>query len=746
MPSQKRAQKGDLDQNTLLNDCVEAGVPFWIAVEAVLEAKRSKRHGKEALLEALRKKDAHAAEQFERYHTMQVRTSRNTIEPFERSYIARSLVAEAGLADDDAARIAAEVEAELRKLKLRYLSAPLIREFACVKMLEHGLEATRKAYTRVGMPVYDVTELIENGSNENANLMYNPETVHKLMADKIAKEYALVKAIPSELADAHMRGELHIHDLEYFVTRPFCFSHDLRFFLKRGLRIDGSGKHTAIAAPAKRAEVALLHAAKVLAASQVNCAGGQGFNWFNTLLAPFVEGMNYKKVRQLAQMFVFEMSQTYVSRGGQTVFSSIDVDMGVPAVLRDVKAVLPGGVTNGATYGDYEDEARTWFRALCDVYSQGDSQGKPFSFPKFEIKISPGEMGRNAEEHQMLSELAAKFGTPYYIVQQPYMPEYSCYQCCAFIMDLPEMTDANDLQDGSVRGGALQVVTLNLPRIAYESAGSDARLFELLGQRMDAAKRVLQLKQQIIKRNLKNGLLPFLGQPVGDTPYLDVDRQSLVIGFVGLNEMLRYHTGSELHESDSAWRFGLKTIKEMKERVAEFRKETQSNFALARTPAESCSHRFALIDTKRFPDAIVQGDAKSGAVYYTNSFHVRPSADVPLFERLQREGSFHALCDGGCMSHVWLGEAHPDTQALGRLTQSIAKNTAMQYFAYTQDLTVCGKCDSTFAGVHDACRKCGSADVEWYSRITGYYQRVKQWNAGKRQEFMDRRRYALHGA
>ena len=677
--------------------------------------------------------------------TVKVRTSKTTFEKFDSEKITKSLVRETGLDEKKSREVAEAVEAELHGLKLEYVTAPLIREIANVKLLEHGLEDIRAKYTRLGMPVYDVKNLIELPSKENANLQYNPESIHKLLADQVSKEYTLINVLPLELADAHMAGEIHIHDLDYFI-RPFCFSHDIRFFLKNGFKADGIGNHTAIAGPAKRPEVAFLHAAKVLAASQTNCAGGQGFSFFNTFLAPFVAGLDYKKIKQLAQMFIYELSQMYVARGGQVVFSSIDCDMSVPKQFRDIPAILPGGdIKDSVTYADFEDETRSLFNAILDVYLEGDCIGKPFNFPKFEVQIHPKELknSKNSEELMKVSELAAKFGTPYYIINQPYMPEFACYQCCSFLMPLDESSTKEDVRNGTIRGGGLQVVTINLPQIAYEAKGNDDKLFELLRDRMEKAKKTLLLKRETIKRNLDNNLLPFMGQPINDKErYLEVDKQSYIIGMVGMNEAVKSHTGKELHESDDSWKVGLRIMKAMKDTVAQFRDETKLIFALARTPAESSAYRLAQIDLRKYGDtAVVNGENDSA--YYSNSFHTRPSADIPLWKKLTIEGAFHPLTDGGAMSHVYLSEKNPSPEGIYELTKKIATKTAIQYFAFTKDLSVCSKCNFTSGGLVDECPNCSSRNIDWWSRITGYYQNVAGWNKGKLAELSERRRYGL---
>ena len=675
-------------------------------------------------------------------HDILVRTSRNTLEPFDRNRIVESLVMEVGVGRQIAEEIAVEVENGIKALNLEFVSAPLIREIVNVKLLERGLEVERANYTRLGLPVYDATQLIEKGSRENANLQHNPETIHKLVADRVMKEYALLKLLPLKLADSHMRGEIHIHDLEYFATRPYCFQHDLRWFLKNGLKVDGTGENTAVAGPAKNAEVAVLHAAKALAAAQTNFAGGQGLDFFNVWLAPYMAGKSYKEIKQLAQMFIYEMSQMYVARGGQTVFSDIDIEYGVPSIVAELPAILPGGIQKeSVTYGDFEEEAIAFAKALTEVYLEGDYVGKPFFFPKPNYKLRKENFRKEGFEDFMIlvHKCVAKYGTPYFLnLLAGYLPDNVFAQCCRLVLS-PDASDWEDFARGCMRTGSLQVVTLNLPRIAYESKDDDG-LFELIEERMLLAREVIEIKAEIIKKRMEQNALPFLTQDVDGEPYYRVDKVVRSIGFVGLNEMLKAYVGEELHEP-SAWRFGLKIIKHMLDIATEWSKETGLRWVITQTPAESTAYRFAKLDLMQFGDkAVVQGDRESGSVYYTNSSHCRVSANIPLFERLRIEGSFHPLCNGGMMAHVWIGESSPNPEVMWELTKKIATKTLIGYWAYTKDMTYCRRCKRVAGGIRATCTFCGSNDVECYSRITGYYQRVSGWNEGKKRELVDRKR------
>ncbi|MEM3412123.1 MAG: anaerobic ribonucleoside-triphosphate reductase [archaeon] len=743
------AKTENYSKKRTIEECISCGVPEEEAVkianeiDAIVDSRVKMSEVRPLIYALIKDKFPESAKKL-KGGQIYVQTSSLTYEEFDPMKIVNSLMIETGLDEKTAKEIAKEVERFIKTSKIENVTSALIRELTNVKLLERGLEEYYRMYVRVGMPVYDITSLLLKGCDENANLQYNPETIHKFFADQVAKEYALIRWIPKELRDAHINGAIHIHDLDYFITRPFCFSHDIRFFLKNGLKVDGVGNHTAIAGPAKHPEVAFIQAAKVLASSQVNCGGGQGYSYFNVFLAPLLRGEDYKKIKQCAQLFVYEMSQMYVARGGQMVFSSIDLDIRVPKFLRDVPAIGLGGKIVG-TYADYEEEARTLLNAFIDIYEGGDYIGKPFNFPKFEIQIYP-EYFSNLEDIEIInkiSHLSAKFGTPYYIIHQPYMPEFSCYQCCSYLMPLDKSADMEDVQNGTIRGGSMQVVSINLPQIGYLSK-EESNVYEIIDDRLEKGRKILKLKKEIIERNLEIGLLPFLSQKINEKGerYLEPSKQSYTFGIVGMNEMVKACTGYELHESKSAWLFGLKIMQYVKKRIAEMREEDGLNYALARTPAESTAGRFAKIDKKRFGEkAIVQG--KDDGIYYTNSFHVRPSADIPLWERLKIEGSFHPLTDGGAMSHVWLTDAFSNASALTELTEKIAKKTAIQYMAYTKDFSVCDSCKKFIPGLKFTCPYCGSKSIQWWSRITGYYQNVKGWNKSKKQELIDRRRYDL---
>jgi ribonucleoside-triphosphate reductase len=679
-----------------------------------------------------------------------VRTTDGHIVDWDRTRIIRQIVEETklvetfygyhGASEAEAQEIALEVENRIKNMGLKALSGPLIREIVNITLLEKGMVQYRNVSTRVGTPVFDA-HLIDVGrgfeAHDNANLQENAETSHKKKADKISKEQYLLQ-LPPDLADHHLSGEMHIHDLEYFGTRPFCQDWDLRYFFYYGLMPDGNGTKASVAGPAKRAEVAILHAVKALGSAQTNFAGGQGYYNFLTFLAPFMEEMPYEEIKQMVQMFVYEMTQMMVARGGQLVFSSIQLSPGVPSLWQDKPCVYKGRVWDGKsaplrTYGEFEREVRLLFKALMEVMLEGDYWGKPFNFPKPEISIEPDFMNEREEFNKanpdlptfkelylMTFELASKFGTPYYDNQ---LPAYrgagkgiSCYQCCAYQFSAVADEDSDFerklvFQDGKhFSMGSWQVVSVNCPRAAYNAEGDDARLFAELKKLMDVAVEIFKIKRRWMDNIRANSRMPFAMQRpkdpnTGDRGAIAVDLEGLVytIGVVGVNEMVQHHTKKQLHESKDAFRLAIRAMTEMELYGRELSRKFNMTIALARTPAETTGQRFAVADLldRRYHDFaknVIKGDVGAGLarlgksrdlpIYYTNGTHVAPGADIPLTKRMEIEHVFFPIVDGGNIFHIWLGEARPDPRGLMDMAMNLCRNTQIGYFAFTRDITV----------------------------------------------------------
>ena len=493
------------DRNKIIQTCMNAGARLKLASKISTEVKKEINDGtstddiRAIVYEKLHEIDPSMAKQYVYRSRMRVRTSRTSLENFDSKRIIDSLIKETKADSSFSETISREVEKELGRMRLNYITAPLIREIVNVKLLEHGMESVRARYTRLGMPVYDVKMLLEVGNREIQQ--FSPEVVHKVMSDQITREYSLIDILPIDLADAHMTGQIHIHDLNHLPLRPTTFSHDLRAFLLNGLKVDGSGEYTAIAGPAKNPEAAFMHAVKLLLAGSTECSREQMIEHFNIVMAPYVAGLQSKWIKQLVQMVLYEVSQTSVGRGGQAIFSSLNCDVTIPKHLKNLPAIRPGGkVSKNVTYADYADESESILNALIDVYSDGDYLGRPFIFPKFKVNL---DKKISEETIRNLSSLTLKNGSTYY------------------------NTSKRQLY-GSAKG-IMQYVSINLPQAGYSSGGDIATLFNVIDGRLKKAREVLLLKKRLISKALDRNMLPFLRQSVGRGKYMKPEKQYYVI-------------------------------------------------------------------------------------------------------------------------------------------------------------------------------------------------------------------------
>ncbi len=736
----------------LLKSLVMVEVPFFESDKIIADVVSQLHEGittkeiKKIVYENLEDIDNEIANKYLATAQLKVHTSRDTIEPFDLSKIANTLVEETGASQETAFKIASDVWKELKKLNVEYLTAPMIREMVNSKLIEYGLEDIRSNYTRLGIPVYNITSLIENGNRDNANMVHNPETIHKHVADEALKQYALLKMLPPHLADAHMSGDIHIHDLEFFAGRPLnCMQHDIRAFIRYGLKVDGTGDHTSVAGAPNHMETLMNHTGEIMLAAQQNMSGGQAMTLWNVFVAPFARGRTYEEIKQSVQMLVYNLNMAYAARGSQVPFTSMGLEFGVPKFLQDVTAYGPKGQVVG-TYGDFEEETRLIQRAFTETLLQGDKDGKPHLFPNTIYTLRKETLNSEYEEDiRLVHELSAKYGSSYFVNMFPkYRGNMANYMGCRTCL---QDTWTGDWEQDCLRTGNLAYVTLNFPRIGYQSKDED-QVFEYLDEYMDLAVETLMLRREQGLKCLNDyHILPFLDQDVDGEPYYRIDNSTLSFGYVGLNEMLLALFGEGIENPD-ANKFGVKCLEYVNERANQLKDDTGLRWSVIQTPAESTAYRFATLDKKQFGDkAIVQGSAD--ASYYTNSSHVPVDTQGSLIDKIKIEEKYHSLTPGGHIFHAFMGESYSDPDSLMSLTNKIAKKSDIGFWAYSSALSFCLKCKTLMKGLNNTCPTCGETeDVEWYDRITGYVQQVGRaksasggWNAGKRQELIDRRRF-----
>jgi ribonucleoside-triphosphate reductase len=671
-----------------------------------------------------------------------VRTSQDDFSVWDRRRITEALIRETGLDEQTADKVARLVEESILVSGIKFLSAPLIRELVNARLVEMGLEQARIRHTRLGMPLYDVEQLIVAHNKENANVPHGPEATNLTLAEHIKKEYALLQVLSPDVADAHMAGDIHLHDLG-FIDRPYCSGQSLEYVKKFGLNLPNA---LSIAKPARHPEVLLAHMLKFSAALQCHFAGAIGWDAVNLFFAPYITGLDNREVRQLAQMMIYEFSQQAVARGGQAIFSDLNIYWEVPKHFVDVPAIGPGGEYTGKTYGEYEADAKRFATALFDVYLEGDGSGRPFFFPKPLVHITEKFFQTPGHEEflEHICTVAAERGNTYFVFDRGETAKIS--ECCRLSFKL----DENDLKDARepwrMRYSALQNVTINLPRLGYRAKGDDNRLFALLDEMMELAAKAHVQKRAFIERLLsygENGPLGLLTMSPDGVSYLRMHRASYLIGMVGLNELVQAHRGEEMHESNAAYKFGLQVIAHMKLTAERLGTKYGMHFVLEQTPAESTAYRFARLDLRDhapLSGAVVKGDISSGEIYYTNSTYLNVASDINPLERVEREGRFHPLIEAGALTHIWLGESRPDSGSLANLVTKIFRHTSNDQVAFSPEFTTCNTCHRTERGLKSVCSACGSEDVDGITRITGYFTKISSWNKGKLGELHDRSR------
>jgi ribonucleoside-triphosphate reductase (formate) len=618
-----------------------------------------------------------------------------------------------------------------------------------------------KKHSHLGLPMYDVEQIIFNANKENSNTTHNPESINLTLAETILKEFALRKVFSEDISSAHMVGDIHLHDLG-FIVRPYCGGHSLEYIKKFGLSLPNI---TSISRPAKHPEVLIGHMVKMASTLQSHYAGAVGWEAVNMFFAPLLMGLSYDRVRQLAQMLIFEFNQLAGSRGAQVTFTDFNLYYGIPRHFEETPALGPGGkymrrvgdklvyvdepTEDCLKYKDFEAESNMFLKALFDVYLEGDVTGKTFVFPKPLLHINDKMFETPGHEEFLLQacDVAAKQGITYFVFDRG--DSVTVSQCCRLKLKLDEQDIEETKTPEKMRFSALQNVTLNLPRMAYKAHGNDEKLFQEITKAMDlVAKAHIQKKEfitQLIDLKEQGPLHMFTATQDGK-PYLRMDRLTYLCGLIGLNEMVETHIGQQLHDSEDALKFGLKIVAYMNLECKQLSEKYGFKMVLEESPAESAAYRLAKLDMKYFPKetaAVLKGSLLDDNFYYTNSIHLAADAPVDYIERVRQQSLFHPLIEAGAIIHVWLGEHQPDPLAIQSFVMKTFTQTQAEQIAFSPEFTVCEDCRTSSRGLKETCPRCDSDNVYGITRIVGYYSKVPTWNKGKAAELKDRVRTAL---
>lgn len=673
-------------------------------------------------------------------------TSRQEIDSWDRTKISDSLVKEAAIDAATAQEIASAVEDRIDRTNLMTVTTAIIREMVDLELLERGMTVAHKKHSNLGLPMWDVEQIITNANKENSNTTHNPESINLTIAETILKEFALRRVFTEDVAEAHYVGDMHLHDLG-FIIRPYCGGHSLEYIKRYGLNLPNI---TSVSKPARHAEVLIGHMVKMASALQAHYAGAVGWEAVNLFFAPYLVDKTEDEIDQLAQMLIFEFNQLAGARGSQVVFTDFNLYFNVPRHFADTPAIGPGGQYTGKTYKDYEREAQAFVKAMFKVYLRGDAHGKTFVFPKPLLHINDDFFSTPGHEEffDLACEVASKQGITYFVFDRG--DEVTVSQCCRLKLKLSEEQLTETATPEKMRFSALQNVTINLPRIAYKAQGNDQALFMELNRSLELVAKAHIQKREFIQELVDlgaDGPLGLLTQELDGAPYLKMDSLTYLAGLIGLNELVQVHTGQQLHESDEALRFGLKVISAMNLKCKELSKRYSINMVLEESPAESAGYRLAKLDMKYWPSqtaAVVKGEISSGNYYYTNSVHLAVDAQVDYIERVEKQSRFHPLIEAGAIVHVWLGESQPDPGSIRSFVEKTFRNTQCSQIAFSPEFTVCESCQRTTRGLTTQCPLCGSLEVYGVTRIVGYFSKIQTWNRSKVGELYERVRTDLN--
>ena len=576
--------------------------------------------------------------------------------------------------------------------------------------------------------------------NENSNMGYSLQGLNNYVSAEITKTYWLDKIYTSKIGQAHKEGDLHIHDLN--LLSVYCVGWDLTDLLQEGF----TGVAGKVASKsAKHFRSALGQVVNFFYTLQGEAAGAQAFSDFDTLLAPFirVDKLSYKEVKQAIQEFVFNVNvPTRV--GFQTPFTNITLDLECPKHMAD-NPVIIGGEMQDTTYGEYQEEMNMLNKALLEVLSEGDANGRVFTFPIPTVNITK-DFNWDNPVIESLWEASAKYGIPYFsnFINSDMDPEDARSMCCRLRIDNRQL----EYRGGGLFGsnpmtGSVGVVTINLPRLALKSK-NEKEFFKGLAELMDMAKDSLETKRKVLERLTDANLYPYTKF------YLRNIKQRFnqywknhfsTIGLIGTNEAALNLLGVDIG-TEKGKAFAEKTLDFMRDRLVEYQKETGNNYNLEATPAEGTTYRLAQLDKASFPDRAHFANGIGAEVkcpFYTNSSHLPVNYTDDLFELMDLQDNLQTKYTGGTVIHFFLGERMDDPQTLKKLVKTICENYKLPYFTFSPSFSIC-KNHGYIVGEHPECPKCGEA-TEVYSRVVGFLRPVSQWNKGKQAEFEMREHY-----
>src|SRR5574344_1798791 len=634
------------------------------------------------------------------------------------------------------------------KVKNDVISVEDIQDSVEISLIQAGYVKVAKSYIiyrqqhttlrAVANTSLDYKKLVDNylkvsdwRVKENSTVTYSVGGLILSNSGAITANYWLSEVYDQEIADAHRHADIHLHDLS--MLTGYCAGWSLKQLIQQGLGIPGKINSS----PASHLSTLCNQMVNFLGIMQNEWAGAQAFSSFDTYLAPFVkvDNLTYKQVKQCLQSFIFGVN-TPSRWGTQAPFSNITLDWVVPNDMAELNAIV-GGKEFPFKYKDCKTEMDMVNKAFIEIMVEGDANGRGFQYPIPTYSITKNFDWSETENNRLLFEMTAKYGTPYFsnYINSDMKPSDVRSMCCRLRLDLRELRKKTGGFFGSGEStGSVGVVTINMPRIAYLSSNKDD-FYKRLNRMMDISARSLKVKRGVITKLLSEGLYPYTKRYLGS-----FKNHFSTIATLGMNEMcLNAKWIKKDISSKEKKKFTIDVLNHMRTRLSDYQEKYGDLYNLESAPAESTSLRLALHDKQTYPDIITAGKGKD--VYYTNSSNLPVNFTSDIFTALDHQDPIQTLYTSGTVFHSYLGEKLPNWKAAANLVKKIAENYKLPYFTLSPTYSICSK-HGYINGEEHTCPICGQ-ETEIWSRITGYYRPVKNWNIGKTQEFKERKTYKI---
>lgn len=629
-----------------------------------------------------------------------------------------------------------DIQDLVEKILIEEGHAKTAKAFILYRKKREELRSTSNLFMDAEQMIDEYVSLEDWRVNENSNMGYSLQGLNNHIVETITKKYWLDKVYRKELRDAHLRGDIHIHDLG--LLAPYCCGWDLEDFLRKGFR---GAKGKIVSNPPKHFESALMQLANLLFTLQGEAAGAQAVSSIDTYLAPFIyyDGLTFEQVKKAVQRFVYNLNvPTRV--GFQTPFTNVTLDLAPHPLLKN-QGVTIGGTVMDKTYGEFQKEMDLFNIAFSQVMMEGDGDGRAFSFPIPTVNITK-DFPWDSEAVNSIMEMTRKFGTPYFanFLNSDLSPEDIRSMCCRLRLDNRELRHrGGGLFGANPLTGSINVVTLNMARIGYTS--KDPQEFKKQVRKlMEYAKEICDKKREMLEKYMEAGLYPY------SRYYLSGVKQATggyfknhfsTIGLNGMNEACLNLLGKDLTTQEGN-DFAVEIMDFMNRVIQLFQEETGDLWNLEASPAEGTTYRFARLDKKLYPSIITSGTDEP---YYTNSTQLPVGATDDIFEAIELQERLQTAYTGGTVLHGFLGEQIDDVETCKDFIRKIMENTAIPYITITPTFSICED-HGYLAGEHFECPTCGK-EAEVWTRVVGFHRPVQAWNKGKREEYKERKEFSV---